>query len=237
MDPSYAPGWYPDPARRFEFRYHNGQRWTADVSNHGQRYVDPNWAGVAAPYSIGGYQPGPSRAMAITAFVVGLASLLVAWVPFVFVLGAAGAIVGVVFGVLALRRISAGTATGKSLAVWGLVLSVLAAPLCVVGFVFSREVLRQLDELTDPGPYTIEITVCEVSDGLARAVGEVANLDTTSHDYTIVVAFTDGTSVLGRDTTRITDVSPNEVEVFDAEAFVGDEQIECVIDSVDGFLP
>ena len=237
MEPSYAPGWYPDPARRFEFRYHNGQRWTADVSNHGQRYVDPNWAGVAAPYGLGGYQPGPSRALAITAFVVGLASLLVAWVPFVFVLGAAGAVVGVVFGVLALRRIAAGTATGKPLAVWGRALSILAVPLCVVGFFLSREVLRQIDELTDPGPYTIELTQCEITNGMAQAVGEVTNLDDSSHGYLIVIAFTAVTRVLARDTTNVTGVAPDEVEPFAAEAFVGVDDVECVVDSVDGFPP
>ena len=37
----YQPGWYPDPSGRFEFRFHNGSLWTADVSTNGQRYVDP----------------------------------------------------------------------------------------------------------------------------------------------------------------------------------------------------
>ena len=34
-EPAYPPGWYPDPMQRFEFRFHNGTVWTADVSTNG----------------------------------------------------------------------------------------------------------------------------------------------------------------------------------------------------------
>jgi Protein of unknown function (DUF2510) len=45
-----TPGWYPDPSRRFELRYFNGQRWTGDVSTHGQRMIDPaGTVGQAVP--------------------------------------------------------------------------------------------------------------------------------------------------------------------------------------------
>ena len=85
MEPN-APqsGWHPDPTGRFEFRYFNGERWTADVSLHGQRYVDP--AGVAPPTAAGlpagGFPAGawapvqvdPSvrKGLSIASFVVGL---------------------------------------------------------------------------------------------------------------------------------------------------------------------
>ena len=45
----YQPGWYPDPSGRFEFRFHNGSLWTADVSTNGQRYVDPLGAATQRP--------------------------------------------------------------------------------------------------------------------------------------------------------------------------------------------
>src|SRR5215210_5016513 len=38
---SPAPGWYPDPSRRFEQRYWDGSRWTEHVVRQGQRSVDP----------------------------------------------------------------------------------------------------------------------------------------------------------------------------------------------------
>ena len=43
------PGWYNDPAGRFEYRYHNGAVWTSDVASHGQRYVDPMAPGGGPP--------------------------------------------------------------------------------------------------------------------------------------------------------------------------------------------
>ena len=251
MDPSYAPGWYPDPARRYEYRYHNGQRWTADVSVNGQRYVDPHWVtfttpdtpqGPAAPYGAGTFRAGPSRAMAITAFVVGLSALLLAWVPFVFVLAAAGAIVGAVFGIIALRANAAGTATGKAFAVWGLVLSLLAAPLCIVGFLISREVLREIDDLLDPGPYSVSIERCDVDDGVLVIAGTITNLDDRYHDYTIRLSYTvevSGNISLGRDydTVYADTVGPGEKAPFTTSSTTAGSTAECAVDSVNGFTP
>jgi len=39
--PTVAAGWYPDPAGRFEHRWHDGQNWTANVATQGQQYQDP----------------------------------------------------------------------------------------------------------------------------------------------------------------------------------------------------
>src|SRR5688572_2691265 len=44
-----TPGWYNDPAGRFEYRYHNGAVWTSDVASNGQRYVDPLAPGIHRP--------------------------------------------------------------------------------------------------------------------------------------------------------------------------------------------
>jgi hypothetical protein len=41
----YRAGWYPDPLGRFDHRWYDGTRWTADVSLDGVRRVDP--AGIA----------------------------------------------------------------------------------------------------------------------------------------------------------------------------------------------
>ncbi|MBK9972846.1 MAG: DUF2510 domain-containing protein [Acidimicrobiaceae bacterium] len=54
METTSAPaGWHPDPTGRFEFRYYNGQRWTADVSLNGQRFIDE-----VAPVTPGHITPG-----------------------------------------------------------------------------------------------------------------------------------------------------------------------------------
>jgi hypothetical protein len=50
--PEHRAGWYPDPLGRFDHRWYDGTRWTADVSLAGVRRVDP--AGIAPT-------PGESR--------------------------------------------------------------------------------------------------------------------------------------------------------------------------------
>ncbi len=44
-----APDWYPDPWRRFEYRYFDGQEWTQHVSRQGQQGSDPVDGGTAQP--------------------------------------------------------------------------------------------------------------------------------------------------------------------------------------------
>jgi hypothetical protein len=39
--PSVPPGWYADPAGRYELRYWDGTAWTEHVSRAGQQYTDP----------------------------------------------------------------------------------------------------------------------------------------------------------------------------------------------------
>ena len=39
--PSVPADWYPDPARRYEFRYWDGSKWTDNVSRAGVTYKDP----------------------------------------------------------------------------------------------------------------------------------------------------------------------------------------------------
>ncbi len=34
-------GWYPDPARRFHYRWWDGNRWSNSVASDGQHYADP----------------------------------------------------------------------------------------------------------------------------------------------------------------------------------------------------
>jgi hypothetical protein len=38
---STPPGWYPDPAMRYELRYWDGNQWTEHVARQGQQFTDP----------------------------------------------------------------------------------------------------------------------------------------------------------------------------------------------------
>lgn len=40
-EPASPAGWHPDPMRRYQLRYWDGQTWTAHVSTNGSTGVDP----------------------------------------------------------------------------------------------------------------------------------------------------------------------------------------------------
>ncbi len=80
--------------------------------------------------------------MAIAALVVGVISLLIAWIPFVGLLGVVGGIVALVLGIVARKRITRTRAEGGGLAVGGIVTGAIALVLglaITVGlFVFGQ---------------------------------------------------------------------------------------------------
>lgn len=39
--PAVPADWYPDPSRRYEYRYWDGSKWTDNVSRAGVTYKDP----------------------------------------------------------------------------------------------------------------------------------------------------------------------------------------------------
>ncbi|MCE9623463.1 MAG: DUF2510 domain-containing protein [Actinomycetia bacterium] len=239
--PKFAAGWYPDPTHRFEFRYYNGERWTADVSRQSNRYVDP--IGTAPP-TFG--PPPPSRAMAVTALVFSLCAVAIAWLPFLFVVGAAGAITAVILGVLVLRRSARNTgagqpvAIGQGLAVGAICTSIAALALCVVGFHLTRVVLREVDKLVNPGPHEVQIDRCEREDGHIVAEGSIRNDDTETHGYTITIAYRLDGDRWETDSVRVIDVGAGERADFsstsDSVSF-SSAAVTCTIDNVFGPAP
>lgn len=245
MEPN-APqsGWHPDPTGRFEFRYFNGERWTADVSLHGQRYVDP--AGVAAPtapgFPAGAWAPAPidpslRKGFAITAFVLGLGALATGWIPFVFVLSAGAAVTAIVLGIIALRRIARSLAGGRGFAIAGLVLSVLAFGACVVGFNITRDLWAQIDEFAHPGPNTTTITSCTRSGNEVSVDGQITNRDTVTHDYLVNISYVHDGSTVDTDSISVDGVEPGTSASFHGFAFVSESPVTCRVDSVTGPAP
>ena len=104
MTSGVTPGWYPDPAGRFELRYHNGGVWTADVATNGERFVDP--AGTA-PTPPGMATPGDGRrnGPAIAAMVLGIVSIGIGWLPFVVVAGLICATTAIALGFVGRSRV------------------------------------------------------------------------------------------------------------------------------------
>ncbi|MGJ7909027.1 MmpS family transport accessory protein [Actinopolyspora sp. H202] len=98
-------------------------------------------------------QPGtpaaaPKNGMGITALVLGLVGILLAWIPIIgffgFILGA----LAIIFGIIAVVRSHKGTATNMVMSYIGLAAGVIAFVVSIVVFtVLVNEVDKQLDEM------------------------------------------------------------------------------------------
>ena len=227
-------GWHPDPVGRYEYRYYNGTQWTADVSVGGQRFVDPAGVPTWAPMQV-----APRRGLAVASFVVGLVALAGALVPFVFVVALVAAVVAIVFGVLGLRAAKRHQGHGRGFAITGLVLSSIALPMCLIGFAFTRAVLREIDQYADPGPYTVELTKCEVSGSAPLSMeGTIRNDDDVVHTYTLDLEFVFANGGSDLQSVAVTDVQPGDTETFRSTALVfGDGDTQCRVANVWGPPP
>lgn len=236
------PGWYPDPIGRFEFRYHNGERWTADVAVAGSRYVDPY--GTAGPTPPPGWAPSterhPARVPAVLAFVLLLIGVLTSWVPFVFVVGAICTIAGIPLGIVALRRVaSSGTRerSGRGFAIAGLVLAPIAIGMAVVGVILTRITIHELDEYRDPGLLDTAVTSCSIDGGVAEATGTITNLSEDERDYVIRFHFLDGVRLVHEANLHVGPVAPGGTLEWSESATVGDVDLDCDVAAVNGPLP
>ena len=243
-DGGVRPGWYADPLRRFELRYYNGNSWTADVSNAGQRFVDPlgidvvPHSGASSPTRPTGGSTSNVDGMATASMALGIIAVAIAWIPFIVVVGAIAAVLALVFGAIALRR-SRPTDAGRSRAVVGLVTGASGLVAATLGVVLSILVLDVYDSYTDPPPTEVTITSCEVVGSRAIASGRLDNLGRETSDFSVVIGFVRPGTDNPHRTTRVTldDVRPGTPASFDAERQVELDEVDCVVVDVTGPLP
>jgi hypothetical protein len=236
-------GWHPDPLHRFEFRWFNGERWTADVSADGRRFLDPAGLAPNAQTAAVAWQQAPSapsRTLAVLALIFGIGGAAIAWMPFLFVVGAGAAIAAVVLGVVALRRIAAGRAAGRGPAIAGIATGVVALGLCVVGGLLTAVAVREFRDYAEPGPTEVLVDEC-IADGRRAVVsGTIANLDDRSHDYEIVIDLLDDDASLERRHVTVRDVAPGTIAEWDTSAFIdatAETSLVCDIAGVNGPFP
>jgi len=190
-------GWYPDPMGRFEYRYHNGEAWTADVATGGRRYVDPLDGSRAQPaYGGPGTPQGPTfrkagNGIALAGMVCGIVGLTISWLPVLGVLGIIAAIVGLCLSIAGLRR-SRETGERRAFAVTGIVTSAIGLVLGIVGIVLTVVVLQAVARFDSPGANDARLESCSVDDGYLVAEGTIENQSSTSRDYTVLVRLTAG---------------------------------------------
>lgn len=215
-----SPGWYPDPAGQHELRYHNGQRWTGDVSTDGTRHVSPLGDNDGSPSA-----SGPSGTLAL---VLGLVSMAVGWIPFVSV-GAAGmAIAAIVIG---LRRRHRPNARGASQA--GIVTGAVGLLFACLGTWFTVVLVGAINRYEDPGDYRIDDLTCIEIDDVTRASGTITNLEAGSRSYTVEISFDGERS----ETTEIDDVAGGASQSFVVDEDFRFDDLVCEVSSVNGPRP
>ena len=92
-----------------------------------------------------GYQPTPSSALAIASLILGIIGLLSGWLSFGGVLG----LVGVILGIVALVKVKNGTASGKGMAIGGIVTGALGMIGAVVTLILGLIGLGMLSECAE----------------------------------------------------------------------------------------
>lgn len=242
-----ASGWFPDPVGRYEFRYFNGETWTPDVSVDGERYVDPH--GVTQHHQVRGVgQPGaepkfrhPAKRPAVLALVFSLGAVTLSWVPFLFVVGAVGALSAAALGVVSLRHCrefpTDAALSGKRMAAAGLIIAPVALGLCAVGIGTTRLTIREIENYTNPGRYTVVESSCRLSGGLATFDGSITNLDTRIRSYSVRITYSDRSRVVGTAAISVLDVAPGERVTWRDDQFVGPIDLRCKVAGVDGPFP
>ena len=201
--PPFQVGWHPDPTARYELRYFNGEAWTADVSASGRRFVDP----LGPPR-----RPRDGRATA--AMVLGIVGVFTTWMPFVFVVGAVCAVLGIIFGAIVLRQ----RGDPRGFALTGVITGVAGLVLVILGVVTTRAITDAVNDFVDEPPATVVLDRCVAGDGTAVIEGTIENLGDRSSDYRIVVRVRPESSFGERVVIEAEDVRPDTPTPFRAVA-------------------
>ena len=242
-DGGVQPGWYADPLGRFEVRYYNGSTWTADVSNGGQRFVDPLGIDVApherptAP-TLASSTASNVGSIATASMVLGIIAVAIAWIPFIVVFGAIAAVLALAFATLALHR-SGPSDAGRSRAVVGLVTGASGLIAAALGAVLTFVVLDVYETYIDPPPHETSVTSCEVVGSRAIASGRLVNLGDDTSDFSVLIGFVRPGTDNPHRTSRVVldDVEPGTPATFDAERQVDLDEVDCIVVEVTGPLP
>lgn len=92
-----------------------------------------------------GYQPKPGSALAIASLILGIIGLLTGWLIF----GGALGLVGVILGIVALVKVKNGTASGKGMAIGGIVTGALGMIGAVVMLILGMIGIGMLSECAE----------------------------------------------------------------------------------------
>jgi hypothetical protein len=130
-----APGWGQPQAPGGQPQAPGGQPPAWGQQPAGQApgmWGTPAGAGAGWGQPSAGQPPAGNDGMAVAALVIGILSLLIAWIPFIGVLGAVGGIVAAILGFVARGRIKRTGRAGRGMATGGIVTGIVAIVLGIV---------------------------------------------------------------------------------------------------------
>src|SRR6185312_15983537 len=217
----------------------NGQRWTGDVSAHGEQLIDAEGAGGWTSPATGRPAPRRSRALAVAAFITALCAAVTGWIPLVFVVSAIAAVVAFVLGVVALRRARRQDGFGRDFAAWAVALSVAAVPICVAGFFFTRYIVEQINRYDDPGSYTLTPGDCVATNGRVTFDGTITNREDDVRSYELTIVYSTGLAEVGRQYLDVDDVGAGATQSWTAVDTVRttSSNVTCDVTDVHGPPP
>lgn len=224
-----TPGWYDDPSGRFDLRYHNGFRWTGDVSHEGDRFVDPEPPARSAPSVPPSPAPSspdaapPRNPLGTAAMVVGIVSICLAWLPVLFVIGGVLAVLALTFGAVGRRR-ARERGLDANRAVLGLITGGIGLACVAVGVILTVVLYRAVDRWDNPAEHEVTLTSCDVTtdgtsdaDGAWSATGNLRNVDSGRADFTVevTVSRSDSGGSGPSETVELDGVEPGESVAFE----------------------
>ena len=176
-----AAGWYPDPTGRFEFRYFDGETWSAEVSRAGRQFVDPPsghaprqpqapWQQPQAPWQQAVVAPRQEgNGLAVTSLVLGVLACVFGLIPFLFLLVFLLALLAIIFGAIGASRRSDGTRSKMAIA--GLVLGLIGVTAGVLGVMIIKvwvdETTKSLNEIFSTVTFEDATETTELTEGEA----------------------------------------------------------------------
>ena len=163
--------------------------------------------------------------------------MFTAWMPFVFVLGAVCAVLGIIFGAIVLRQ----RGDPRAFALTGLITGLAGLVLVVLGIVTTRAITSALDDFVDEPRSIVELDRCVAADGTAVIEGTIENLGDRSSDYRVVVRVGLQQSLGRQVVVEIDDVRPGSPVPFnvtsDLDILGRRSEVSCEVVDVTGPPP
>jgi hypothetical protein len=168
--------------------------------------------------------------------ILGIVALSLAWIPVLFVFGAVAAVLAIVFGVVARRRVPADT---RGFAGAGIVTGASGLVLVALGVWTTVKVVDAIDAYQNPPAHEAMVTRCAITGGALTVAGTIANQGDETADFRITVEIPLGLAQRQERVFEVDDLEPGDVVRFSADLPTSqfDDRADCVITGVTGPLP